>query len=96
MSKAATYRVKGVELADLQYFHWTHTSMVCPAHVQNGRVVYGEPEPKRDRDFCFSSKGTVYYGTNGGKASKTLAEIDADPNSEIVALDQFCDKRPTY
>ena len=96
MSKAATYIVKGVELTELQYFRWRHKAILQPMAMQDGQCV---PGPRRELpvdEFCYSFRGTVYFGTNGGKASKTLAEIDADPHSEIVALEQFCDKRPTY
>jgi len=96
MSEAATYCVKGVQLADLQYFRWRHTSILQQMIMQNGSCVPGPRRSLPVDEFCYSYRGVVYFGTNGGKASKTLAEIDADPQSEIVALDQFCGKRPTY
>ena len=92
----ATYRVKGVQLADLQYFRWRHTTILRQMIMRNGKCIPGPRQTLPVDDLCYSYRGAVYYGTNGSKAPKTLAEIDADTNSEIVALDGFCDKRPTY
>ena len=92
----ATYTVKGVQLADLQYFLWRHTTILRQMIMQNGKCTPGPRYPLPVDDLCYSYRGAVYFGTNGSKAHKTLAEIDADTNSEITALDEFCDKRPTY
>jgi len=91
-----TCTVRGTQLADLQYFLWKHTTELQYIFAEGGGCTPGPRVPLCVTELCYSCGGVVYYDANDGIAPKTLAEIDAAPNSEIEALDRFRDKRPTY
>ena len=101
MKHRANYQIKGETVQELQYFYWIHTIPLQKVIIENSRAAYSPAVSKEVKEFCFISRGKVYYGTVGQKAQIykrhiTYIDLDNDPLSTIEPLEGFRLTRPQY